>query len=60
MSEQHSQLRINMEELRRESGDALADITTAAKLLASELRGGYEDIKRRVLFWPAQSAVRVQ
>jgi NTP pyrophosphatase (non-canonical NTP hydrolase) len=49
MSEQHSQLKQDMDELRRESGDALADITTAAKLLASELRDGYEDIKRRVL-----------
>jgi hypothetical protein len=60
MNEQHSLSKLDMDELRRKSGDALADITTAAKLLASELLDGYENIKRRVLSWPAQNAVRVQ
>ena len=35
-------------QLRRETGDSLADIQSAAKLLASELKEGYVEIKRRL------------
>ena len=42
-------LEAKADQLRRESGESMEDIKTAAKLLASELRDGYKEIKRHVL-----------
>ncbi len=36
-------------QLVRESGDAAEDVGAATKLLATELRDAYRDVKRRIL-----------
>ncbi len=49
LEERWEDLEAKAKQLSRESGDALEDVSAAAKLLVGELRQAYLDIKRRIL-----------